>query len=145
MDKLYSVTVRRLVRAYRGLTPELQKAAKLQTVQERSEFGDEAIFSDLREHEIANIESALSAANYSLIRDAAETVHNSQLLDTRAEFFAAHTIIIRTSSPLFYHSLTSTFAVVQALLTLVVTKTGGDAVKIIEAAEEPLSRISAYW
>jgi len=35
--------------------------------------------------------------------------------------------------------------VVQALITLLVTKAGGDAVKIVEEAEKQLSRISAYW
>ena len=134
MDKLYSETVRRLVRAYRGLTPELQKAAKLQTVQERSEFGDEAIFSDLREHEIANIESALSAANYP-----ADPCCCGNRAQQSASRYAGR--IFRRS----HHYYQNFVAVVQALLTLVVTKTGGDAVKIIEATEEPLSRISAYW
>lgn len=288
MDNPYPETVRRLVRAYRDLTPELQKAAKfmvehpeeiglnsmrsvardagvtpatitrltkvlgfdkyeqlrepfrqrlrsrvpdfaarLQNVQERSESGEETIFSDLREQEIANIESSLSAANYPVILAAAETVcnsrrvyvlglrgayapaflfqyayqlfqDNSQLLDTRAGIFAdqlrgigpedsllvvsfppytrltidaveyasgtgakiiavtdsvmspaactaIHTIITRNLSPSFYHSFTGALAVVQALITLVVIKAGGDAVKIIEEAEEQLSRISAYW
>ena len=58
---------------------------------------------------------------------------------------AKHTIITRNSSPSFYHSFTGALAVVQALITLLVTKSGGDAVKIVEEAEKQLSRISAYW
>ena len=58
---------------------------------------------------------------------------------------AAHTIITQNRSPSFYHSFTGALAVTQALITLLVAKTGRDAVKIIEAAEKQLSRISAYW
>ena len=58
---------------------------------------------------------------------------------------ATHTITTTYSSPSFYHSLTGAMAVVQALITLLVTKAGGDALKIIEEAEKQLSRISAYW
>jgi DNA-binding MurR/RpiR family transcriptional regulator len=58
---------------------------------------------------------------------------------------AAHTIIAPTQSPSFYHSLSGPLAVVQALITLIVTKSGGDALKIVEQAESQLSRISAYW
>lgn len=202
-------------------------ASKLQNVQKRADAGDEAVFAELREQEIANIESSLSAANYAVISAAAETIHNSrrvfvlglrgayapaflfhyayqlfrensQLLDTRAGIFAdqlrgigpedcllvvsfppytrltidavqyaagegtkiiaitdslmsaaasaaAHSIIAGNRSPSFYHSFTGALAVVQALINLVVTKAGGDAVKIIKQAEEQLSRISAYW
>ncbi len=209
----------------RARAPEF--AAKLQNVQERGEFGDESIFSDLRAQEIANVESALSPGNFAVMRDAAQTLFNSRrvyvlglrgayapaflfhyayqlfqdnslLLDTRAGIFAdqlrgigpddcllvvsfppytrltidaveyaagtgvqiiavtdsivspaasaaAHTIITGNQSPSFYHSFTGALAVVQALITLVVTRAGGDAVKIIEEAEEQLSRISAYW
>ena len=58
---------------------------------------------------------------------------------------ASHTIVTQNSSPSFYHSLTASFAVTQALITMLVTKSGGDAVQIIEEAERQLSRISAYW
>jgi DNA-binding MurR/RpiR family transcriptional regulator len=58
---------------------------------------------------------------------------------------ALHTIITKNQSPSFYHSFTGALAVVQALITMLVTKTGGDAVKIVEEAEKQLSRISAYW
>lgn len=209
----------------RARAPEF--AAKLQNVQKRGEFGDEAIFSDLRAQEIDNVETALSTGNYAVMRDAAKTLYNSRrvyvlglrgayapaflfhyayqlfqdnslLLDTRAGIFAdqlrgistddcllvvsfppytrltidaveyaagtgvqiiaitdsimspaasaaTHTIITGNRSPSFYHSFTGALAVVQALITLVVTRAGGDAVKIIEEAEEQLSRISAYW
>lgn len=209
----------------RARAPEF--AAKLQNVQKRGEFGDEAIFSDLRAQEIDNVETALSTGNYAVMRDAAQTLYNSRrvyvlglrgayapaflfhyayqlfqdnslLLDTRAGIFAdqlrgigtddcllvvsfppytrltidaveyaagtgvqiiaitdsimspaasaaTHTIITGNRSPSFYHSFTGALAVVQALITLVVTRAGGDAVKIIEEAEEQLSRISAYW
>lgn len=58
---------------------------------------------------------------------------------------AAHTIVTKNQSPSFYHSFTGALAVTQALITILVTKAGGDAVKIIEEAEKQLSRISAYW
>jgi DNA-binding MurR/RpiR family transcriptional regulator len=58
---------------------------------------------------------------------------------------AAHTIVTKNQSPSFYHSFTGALAVMQALLTMLVTKAGGDAVKIIEEAEKQLARISAYW
>jgi DNA-binding MurR/RpiR family transcriptional regulator len=58
---------------------------------------------------------------------------------------ASHTIVTQNRSPSFYHSFTATFAVTQALITMLVTKSGGDAVQIIEEAERQLSRISAYW
>lgn len=209
----------------RARAPEF--ASKLQNVQNRGEFGDEAIFSDLRAQEIDNVESALSTSNYAVMRDAAQTLYNSRrvyvlglrgayapaflfhyayqlfqdnslLLDTRAGIFAdqlrgigaddcllvvsfppytrltidaveyaagtgvqiiaitdsivspaasaaTHIIITGNRSPSFYHSFTGALAVVQALITLVVTRAGGDAVKIIEEAEEQLSRISVYW
>lgn len=58
---------------------------------------------------------------------------------------AAHTIVTKNHSPSFYHSFTGALAVVQALIALLVTRTGGDAVKIVEEAEKQLSKISAYW
>lgn len=58
---------------------------------------------------------------------------------------AAHTIVTTNESPSFYHSFTGALAVIQALIALLVTKAGGDAVKIVEEAEKQLSRISAYW
>jgi len=58
---------------------------------------------------------------------------------------AAHTIVTGNQSPSFYHSFTGAICVVQALLTILVTKAGGDAVDILEETEKQLSRISAYW
>lgn len=58
---------------------------------------------------------------------------------------ATATIITQHQSPSFYHSFTGALAIVQALTTLLVTKAGGDAVTIVEKAEEQLARISAYW
>ena len=58
---------------------------------------------------------------------------------------AVHTIVTKNQSPSFYHSFTGALAVIQALITMLVTKAGGDAVKIVEEAEKQLSRISAYW
>lgn len=62
-----------------------------------------------------------------------------------AALAASHTIITHHKSPSFYQSFTAAMAVSQALITLLVSKTGGDAVKIVEEAEKQLSRISAYW
>lgn len=58
---------------------------------------------------------------------------------------ATHTVVTKNQSPSFYHSFTASLAVVQVLITMLVTKAGGDAVQIIEEAEKQLSRISAYW
>jgi len=58
---------------------------------------------------------------------------------------AAHTIVTKNQSPSFYHSFTGALAVTHALITMLVTKAGGDAVKIVAEAEKQLSRISAYW
>jgi DNA-binding MurR/RpiR family transcriptional regulator len=58
---------------------------------------------------------------------------------------AAYTIVTESQSPSFYHSFTAALSVVQALITMLVVKSGGDAVQIIEEAEKQLSRISAYW
>ena len=58
---------------------------------------------------------------------------------------ATHTIVTKNLSPSFYHSFTGALAVTQVLITMLVTKAGGDAVKIVEEAEKQLSRISAYW
>ena len=58
---------------------------------------------------------------------------------------AAHTIVTSNHSPSFYHSFTGALAVVQSLVAVLVTKTGDDAVQIVEQAEKQLSRISAYW
>jgi DNA-binding MurR/RpiR family transcriptional regulator len=206
-------------------TPEF--ATRLQDVQRRGEAGAKALFVELREQEIANIEGSLGKESFAVLHDAAETLHtsrrvfvlglrgayapaflfhytyqlfqdNSQLLDTRAGIFAdqlrgmnekdcllvvsfppytqltidaveyaaeagakiiaitdsvvspaanaaAHTIITQNRSPSFYHSFTGALAVTQALITLLVAKTGRNAVKIVEAAEKQLSRISAYW
>ncbi len=58
---------------------------------------------------------------------------------------AGHTIITQNKSASFYHSFTGALAVTQALITLLVAKKGGDAVKIAKEAEKQLSKISAYW
>lgn len=209
----------------RTRSPEF--ASKLQDVQKRGKSGDSALYADLRAQEISNIELSLSEDNYTILVDAAQTIHdsrrvyvlglrgahapaflfhyayqlfqsNSQLLDTSAGIFAdqlrgisaddsllvvsfppytqltidaveyaaeagakiiavtdsfvspaanaaVHTIITKNRSPSFYHSFTGALAVVQALIAMLVTKTGGNALKIIEEAEKQLSRIGAYW
>lgn len=58
---------------------------------------------------------------------------------------AKHTLIAHIRSASFYHSFTGALAITQALITLIVAKTGGDAVQIAQEAEKQLSRISAYW
>lgn len=58
---------------------------------------------------------------------------------------ARHTIVTRNQSASFYHSFTGALAVTQALITLLVTKKGGDAIRIAREAENQLSKISAYW
>jgi DNA-binding MurR/RpiR family transcriptional regulator len=58
---------------------------------------------------------------------------------------AAHTIIASNKSASFYHSFTGALAVVQALITLLVARAGGDAIDIVMEAERQLSKISAYW
>lgn len=58
---------------------------------------------------------------------------------------AEHTIITQSRSTSFYHSFTGALAVVEALITLLVARKGGDAVKIAREAERQLSKVSAYW
>ncbi len=58
---------------------------------------------------------------------------------------AKHTIITHNKSATFYHSFTAVLAVCQALIALLVAKSGRDSVKIVTEAEKQLSRISAYW
>lgn len=58
---------------------------------------------------------------------------------------AGHTIVTQNRSASFYHSFTGALAVTQALITLLVAKKGGDAIKIAQEAEKQLSKISAYW
>ena len=58
---------------------------------------------------------------------------------------ARHTIVTQNKSASFYHSFTGALVVTQALITLLVAKKGGDAVKIAQEAEKQLSKISAYW
>lgn len=58
---------------------------------------------------------------------------------------AGHTIITQNQSTSFYHSFTGALSVVEALITLLVTRKGGDAVKIAREAERQLSKVSAYW
>ena len=62
-----------------------------------------------------------------------------------AATYARHVICTNTQSPSFYHSLTGALAAVQSLITLLVSKSGRDAVEIIEESEKQLARISAYW
>lgn len=58
---------------------------------------------------------------------------------------ASHTIVTRNDSPSFYHSFTGALSIVQALITMLATKSGEDAVHLVEEAEKQLARISAYW
>ncbi|MBT8142518.1 MAG: MurR/RpiR family transcriptional regulator [Gammaproteobacteria bacterium] len=58
---------------------------------------------------------------------------------------ATHVLIANNRSPSFYQSLTGALAVTHALITLLVAKTGDDAVKIMESAKQQLSDVSAYW
>jgi DNA-binding MurR/RpiR family transcriptional regulator len=58
---------------------------------------------------------------------------------------AEHTITTQNRSTSFYHSFTGALAVVEALITLLVARKGGDAVKIAREAERQLSKVSAYW
>jgi DNA-binding MurR/RpiR family transcriptional regulator len=202
-------------------------ASGVEAVQRRGTANQQALFAELRAQEITNIEHTLSDANYEIIRDAAETLHqsrsvyvlglrgayapaflfyyayqlfqdNSHLVDTRAGIFAdqlrgigkqdsllvisfppytqltidavsyaaeagakiiaitdslvspaanaaRHTIITQNHSTSFYHSFTGALAVVEALVTLLVARKGGDAVKIAREAERQLSKVSAYW
>ncbi|MCZ6642725.1 MAG: MurR/RpiR family transcriptional regulator [Gammaproteobacteria bacterium] len=57
---------------------------------------------------------------------------------------ATHTIIAHHTSPSFYQSFTSALAVCQALITLLASKTDGDALEIVKEAENQLAGISAY-
>ena len=202
-------------------------ASGVAEVQRRGAGRSAALFSELREQELRNVERTLSDENYGVIRDAAETMHrsrrvyvlglrgayapaflfyyayqlfqeNSLLIDTRAGIFAdqlrgigeqdsllvisfppytqltidavnyaaeagaqiiaitdsmvspaanaaGHTIITQNRSTSFYHSFTGVLAVVEALITLLVARKGGDAVKIAREAERQLSKVSAYW
>lgn len=96
---------------------EPEFAARLQAIQRRGADDGGRLFAELRHQEIDNVERALSDANYSILLDAAETMHgsrrvyvlglrgayapaflfyyayqlfqdNCQLLDTRAGIFA---------------------------------------------------------
>ena len=58
---------------------------------------------------------------------------------------AAATIVTANTSPSFYHSFTGAVAVVQALITILVAKAGGNAITTVEDTEKQLSRVSAYW
>jgi len=58
---------------------------------------------------------------------------------------AEHTIVTQNRSTSFYHSFTGALAVVESLITLLVARKGGDAVKIAREAERQLSKVSAYW
>ena len=58
---------------------------------------------------------------------------------------AGQTIIASNRSASFYHSFTGALAVIEALITLLVARKGGDAVAIAKEAERQLSRVSAFW
>lgn len=58
---------------------------------------------------------------------------------------ADQTIVAQHKSASFYHSFTGVLAVVQALITMLVARKGGDAVQIVKDAERQLSKVSAYW
>lgn len=58
---------------------------------------------------------------------------------------AGQTIIASNRSASFYHSFTGALAVIEALITLLVARKGGDAVAIAQEAERQLSRVSAFW
>ena len=75
----------------------------------------------------------------------AKIVAVTDIIVSPAARHAGHTIVTTNESPSFYHSFTGALAVIQALIALLVTKAGGDAVKIVAEAEKQLSRISAYW
>ena len=94
-------------------------------------------FSPYTQHTIDAVEYAAEAG--------AKIVAVTDSIVSPAASAAAHTIITKNQSPSFYHSFTGALAVTQALITMLVTKAGGDAVKIVEEAEKQLSRISAYW
>jgi DNA-binding MurR/RpiR family transcriptional regulator len=86
----------------------------------------------------------IDAVNYAA-ESGAKIVAITDSMVSPAANAAVHTIVTKSQSPSFYHSFTGALAVVQALITILVTKAGGDAVKIAEEAEKQLSRISAYW
>ena len=94
-------------------------------------------FSPYTQHTIDAVDYAAQAG--------AQIVAVTDSIVSPAASAAIHTIITKNQSPSFYHSFTGALAVVQALITLLATKAGGDAVKIVEEAEKQLSRISAYW
>jgi DNA-binding MurR/RpiR family transcriptional regulator len=58
---------------------------------------------------------------------------------------AAHTILVQNNSPSIYQSLNGVLSVNHALITLLVSRSGENAVEIIQEAEKQLSSISAYW
>jgi DNA-binding MurR/RpiR family transcriptional regulator len=94
-------------------------------------------FSPYTQHTIDAVDYAAEAG--------AKIVAVTDSIVSPAASAAVHTIVTKNQSPSFYHSFTGALAVVQVLITLLVTKAGGDAVKIVEEAEKQLSRISAYW
>ena len=94
-------------------------------------------FSPYTQHTIDAVEYAAEAG--------ARIVAVTDSIVSPAASAAVHTIVTKNQSPSFYHSFTGALSVMQALITLLVTKAGGDAVKIVEEAEKQLSRISAYW
>ena len=208
-------------------TREPEFASRLADAQRRGADDMEALYHDVRNQELSNIERTLSDEQYPFLLDAVETLWSSrrvyvlglrgayapaflfhymfqlfrdrcQLVDTRAGIFAdqlrsigeqdsliaisfapytqitvdavnyaaesgvkivavtdsvispaanvaRHTIIARKEAASFYHSFTAAMSVCQAMIAMLVAKSGVDAVKIAEEAERQLSRISAYW
>ncbi len=75
----------------------------------------------------------------------AEVIAITDSVVSPAAMVAKHAICVGSDSPSFYHSFTGAIVAVQALITLLVSRSGGDAVTVIEEAERQLSRVSAYW
>lgn len=86
----------------------------------------------------------IDAVNYAADAGAKVVAITDSLVSPAANA-AGHTIITHNQSASFYHSFTGALAATQALITMVVAKKGGDAVKIASEAERQLSKISAYW
>jgi len=114
---------------------EPEFASRLQAVQRRSADDTGPLFAEIRDQELDNVRRTLSDANYSILSDAADTIHgcarvyvlglrgayapaflfhyayqlfrdNSQLLDTRAGIFADQLRGISPQDSLFVVSFT---------------------------------------
>ena len=208
-------------------TREPEFASRLADAQRRGADDVHALYADVRNQELANVERTLSDEQYPFLKEAVDTLWSSRrvyvlglrgayapaflfhymfqlfrdrctLVDTRAGIFAdqlrsigeqdaliaisfapytqitidavnyaaesgvkiitvtdsvispvasvaKHTLIAQKDSASFYHSFTAALSLCQALIALLVAKSGIDAVKVAEEAERQLSRISAYW